>query len=142
MTYLDAAEHVLQEAGQPLHYREITKRALAQGLLEITGKTPEATMGAQLYMAVKQAQEPGSPSRFRATGRAQFGLAAKSSKGSLDADISAHNAKVEEELLTFLHEMHPRQLELLVGQLLTSIGFEEVEVTRYSGDGGSTWMRP
>src|SRR5215213_3180889 len=103
MTYLDAAEQILQDAGQPLHYREITKRAIAKGLLETTGKTPEATMGAQLYMAVKQALEPGEPGRFRITGRAQFGLAAKPTKGSLDADISTHNVKVEEELLTFLH---------------------------------------
>ena len=54
MTYLEAAERVLGDAAQPLHYREITKRALQLGLIETKGKTPEATMGAQLYMAVKQ----------------------------------------------------------------------------------------
>jgi hypothetical protein len=136
MTYVEAAIAVLEEAGTPLHYREITRRALAQRLIEPKGQTPEATMGAQLYMAAKQADEAGEPARFRLAERGHFGLSARIVKGTLDSDIAAHNAKVEASLLEFLHEMHPRQVELLVGQLLTAIGFEDVDVTRYSGDGG------
>ena len=49
MTYLDAALAVLQAAKQPLHYAEITHRALEQGLIVPTGLTPEATMGSRLY---------------------------------------------------------------------------------------------
>jgi restriction system protein len=136
MTYLEAAKVILEAAGTPLHYREITRRALAEHFIEPKGKTPEATMGAQLYMAVKQASDSGEPPHFRLAERGHFGLAAKVMTGTLDADIAAHNAKVEAELLDFIHEMHPRQVELLVGQLLTAIGFEDVEVTRYSNDGG------
>jgi len=33
MTYLDAAYTILQAAGQPLHYEEITQRALDQKLI-------------------------------------------------------------------------------------------------------------
>ena len=136
MTYLEAAVVVLKEAGQPLHFAEITKRALEKKLIEPKGKTPEATMGAQLYMAVKRKDgEEGGPT-FTATGRAHFALAMASIESGLDADIRKHNTKVEEELLDFLHDMHPRQVELLIGQLLTAIGFEDVAVTRYSADGG------
>lgn len=51
MTYLDAAHEILKQAGQPLHYREITERALAQDLIQPTGLTPDATMGSRLYIA-------------------------------------------------------------------------------------------
>lgn len=32
-TYLDAAYHILQQAGQPLRYEDITARALVQQLI-------------------------------------------------------------------------------------------------------------
>ena len=51
MTFLAAAEKVLQEAKRPLTAREITEAALANGLLDTCGKTPEATMSARLYGA-------------------------------------------------------------------------------------------
>lgn len=136
MTYLEAAAAVLKESGEALHYKEIARRALEQGLIEPKGATPEATMAAQLYMAVKRGAEEGQAVLFAQTGRGHFALAAKALSAGLDADITQHNAKVEAELLDFLHDLHPRQLELLVGQLLTAIGFEDVAVSRYSGDGG------
>ncbi len=118
-----------------MHYREITRRALEEKLIEPKGTTPEATMGAQLYMAVKQSDSTEGAALFRLTERGHFNLVA-AAQGTLDTDITAHNTKVESELLDFILGMHPRQVELLIGQLLTAIGFEEVDVTRYSGDGG------
>ena len=38
MTYLEAAAAVLKEAGQSLHFAEITRRALEKKLLEPKGK--------------------------------------------------------------------------------------------------------
>ncbi len=136
MTYLEAAAAVLKDAGGPLHYKAITTRALERGLIEPRGATPDATMGAQLYLAVKRDGTDGEPCLFRQVGRGHFALAAKPVSGELDADIAKHNGKLEGELLDFLHEMHPKQVELLIGQLLTAIGFEDVAVTKYSGDGG------
>lgn len=40
---------VLREARRPLTSREITERAVEQGLIAPAGKTPEATMSAALY---------------------------------------------------------------------------------------------
>jgi len=74
MTFLDAAHEILKLAGQPLHYREIARQALERGLIESRGKTPEATMNAQLATNVKRAAESGSPSRFVRVGRGVFGL--------------------------------------------------------------------
>ena len=52
-TYKEAARKVLAEAGEPLHAHEIARRALAQGLVVTSGKTPEATMEAALCVAVR-----------------------------------------------------------------------------------------
>jgi hypothetical protein len=48
-TYLDAAYHIVQQAGQPLRYEEITERVLAQQLISPQGLSPEGTMTSRLY---------------------------------------------------------------------------------------------
>lgn len=74
MTFLEAAHEILKQVGQPLHYQEIARRALEQGLIESRGKTPEATMNAQLAVNIKRAAEGGPPPRFARVGRGLFGL--------------------------------------------------------------------
>src|SRR5947209_5372714 len=64
MNVLDAAEKVLQAAGSPLHYREITQRILQQGLWQTDGKTPEATINARLAVDIAEQSES---SRFQRT---------------------------------------------------------------------------
>lgn len=51
-TFKASAISVLTEAGKPLHYREITDIALKKELLKTEGKTPWATMNAQLSMDI------------------------------------------------------------------------------------------
>ena len=48
MTFYEAAVEVLKESGRPLHYKKITELAVSKDLLSHVGKTPEATMQAQL----------------------------------------------------------------------------------------------
>lgn len=50
--------------------------------------------------------------------------------------ITSHNQKVRQELRQRLLAMDPSEFEELVGQLLVNLGFEGVEVTPHSGDGG------
>ncbi len=59
MTFLEAALEVLKREGKPLHYKELTERAMGKKLLTFVGRTPEVTMQTQLTGAVKKA--PGSP---------------------------------------------------------------------------------
>lgn len=136
MTYLEAARAVLQESGAALHSGEITRRALQAGLIVTKGKTPEATMAAQLYMAVRRAERAGEQPPFRLIGAGTFELTTAVASSTLEADIAAHNSSVQQELLEFLLEMHPRQVELLIGKLLGALGFDDVTVTRYVGDSG------
>jgi len=49
MTFYEAAIRILSSARSPLTSREITNRAIEQGLVVTRGQTPHATMAALLY---------------------------------------------------------------------------------------------
>src|SRR5215510_11321926 len=70
MTFLEAALEILRREGRPLHYKELTERAMGKKLLTFVGRTPEVTMQTQLTAAVKKA--PGNP--FVRTKPGMFGL--------------------------------------------------------------------
>ncbi len=55
-SFKDIAYQILKEAGKPLHSKEITKRALARGLVT-ESKTPEATMCAQLIVDINSKKD-------------------------------------------------------------------------------------
>ena len=71
MNVTDAAEKVLVQAGQPLTVREITREILDQGLWVSRGKTPEATVGAQLGTEIKYKQKD---SRFVRTAPSTYAI--------------------------------------------------------------------
>ncbi len=71
LTFLQASERVLAEANEPLHYREIARRILAQGLVATAGRTPEATVNAQLATSIAR---QGATSTFVRVAQGVFGL--------------------------------------------------------------------
>jgi restriction system protein len=71
MDSLDATEKILQETAEPLHYRKITERILAQGLWQTEGKTPDATINARLAVDIRKF---GVRSRFIRTEPGMFAL--------------------------------------------------------------------
>ena len=79
MSYLDAAYSLLQEAGKPLHYRDLTRAAIERKLIEPEGATPEATMNARLASEIKK---KGANSRFTRSGPGVFTL-----RGDTDPQI-------------------------------------------------------
>lgn len=52
------------------------------------------------------------------------------------SQIEQHNSEVRKKLHVRLHAIDPADFETLIGQLLAALGFEDVEVTAKSGDGG------
>lgn len=69
-SFKDIAYQILKEAGKPLHSKEITKIAISRGWLKTAGKTPEATMNAQLVVDINSKKEKSrfekiAPSIFR-----------------------------------------------------------------------------
>ena len=69
---LNAAVHVLEEAGEPLNCKTIVERMLQQGYWATGGKTPDATINAAIAREIKT---KGDTSRFRKVQRGLFTLA-------------------------------------------------------------------
>lgn len=137
LSFTDAAEHVLEHFGKkhPMHYRHITERALELGVVTTEGKTPEATMYAQILTEIDRNIRRGEPARFVKYGKGLVGLSKWTGVG-LGTQIEQHNAAVRKRLHGHLHAMKPDEFEVLVGALLGHLGFAEVTVTSKSGDGG------
>lgn len=70
-TFKEIAYQILQSVSKPLHSKEITKIALTKGWLKTAGKTPEATMNAQLIVDINLKKEK---SRFVKIGPSVFSL--------------------------------------------------------------------
>jgi len=137
LSFPDAAEKVMQRFGnrEPMHYRDITAKARELDLIVTTGRTPEATMYAQIIQECQRRERRGQPLRFDRRGKGMIGLYSWLPKG-LAAEIEVHNRHVREALHKRLRSMEPAGFEELIGQLLGEIGFAEVEVTQRHGDGG------
>ncbi len=70
-SFKNIALKILKEQGKPLHYREITDIAVKKGLIQTEGKTPWATLNAQLSMDIIN---KGASSRFIRTDPGFYGL--------------------------------------------------------------------
>jgi len=136
-SFVEAAEKVLEQFGnkRPMHFRDITKKALEQGWLDTEGQTPDATMGAQIYTAIKRAQRRGEQPRFVQHGKGVFGLSKWMGHG-LSYEIEQHNRQVRQALRKRLLGLKPKEFEDLIGLLLVEMGFEDIEVVGRTGDGG------
>ena len=136
LSMTDAAERVLREhsLGAPMHYRRITELAIEHQLVVPGGLTPEASLNAAITTEIKRRSAIDREQRFSAYGRGFYGLA--SPTDPLGGAIDSKNAEVRSRLRGLLAELDPRLFEGLIGQLLIALGFEDVVVTKYSGDGG------
>lgn len=117
-----------------MHYRRITELAVTDGLIEPRGLTPEASTNAAITQDIKRRALTHREQRFRAYGRGMYGL--ETPVDVLGGAIGEHNRQARDKLRSVLAVMDPRQFEVLIGALLIALGFDEVEVTRYSSDGG------
>lgn len=77
VTMKEAARRVLEDEGGPLKAKTITERAIERKLIKTTGKTPEATMQAQLSVAA--AKDDGT---FVRTSPGTYGLKGRDRKGT------------------------------------------------------------
>ncbi len=66
-----AAIEILADLKTPLHYKEITKRAIEKGILETEGATPDASMNSQIIIDIRK---KGLASDFIKTGPSTYSL--------------------------------------------------------------------
>lgn len=133
MSFKNAALHILKAANEPLSAQEIIERAKQQGILSTEGKTPAATMGAQLYVDINKNKR----SKFKKVGKGKFSLKEQTDSATTSLlMIENQNTLVKKSLTQKLYEMDPYQFEFLIADLLKEIGYENIEVTKSSGDKG------
>lgn len=136
MSFVDAAERVLRRSGasEPMHYQEITKRALEEGLIRTTSKNPAATLYSRVITDVLRREDQGEPPRFIRPKPGTFGLAQV--PDDVRDLIDKRNSDVRARLLKRAKEGSPADFEQLVQTLLMAMGFDDVEGTPLGGDGG------
>ena len=137
LSFTDCAQKVLEKYGskKPMHYKDITSRALDTGWLKTKGKTPDATMYAVVITEIKRHQNRGQIPRFVQHGSGYIGLSRWAARG-LAFQIQQQNDKVQQALHKRLMSMSPLEFEEFISQLLPEMGFENVEVTKHHADGG------
>ncbi|HJT91241.1 MAG TPA: restriction endonuclease [Mycobacterium sp.] len=134
----EAAVDVLRRrgAGRPMHYRDITEKAVEDALIAPRGLTPEASMLAAITVDISRREGAGEPPAFVSYGRGFYGLPPERVGSEIEEAIRRNNRDVRERLHAELREIEPQAFEDLIGRLLTALGFVDVEVTNYSRDGG------
>lgn len=133
LSFKSAAIAILEKSQKPLSAAEITKIALDENLIVSVGSTPEASMAAQIYVDINKNKD----SPFQKVGKGLFILKNKTSEPtSTQHTIDAHNDSTRDRLKQLLFTMDPFQFEYLAADLLQKIGYENVTVTKRSGDKG------
>ncbi len=92
-------------------------------------------MNAQLVTELKRNKARGETGVFMRTSPGHYGLVKWIGTG-IPYQISQQNKEVKKKLHSRLMAMSPSEFEELAGQLLAEMGFESIEVTKYSSDGG------
>jgi len=121
-SFKDVAFQILQETGKPLHSSEITKIAIERGWLQTEGKTPEATMSAQLVVDVNK---NGEASRFIKTAPSTFSI--NMTRVVLKATPEEIQEKRKEAILSRVSTKQKGDIaEARISELITLYGDTEV----------------
>jgi restriction system protein len=132
LSFLDAAEQVLRESGgKPMHYgKELWPAVEQRGLVDTSGQTPANTLYVQVLQDVSRRNARGLKQRFARYKGGYIGLAGGSGRGS---EVTSRLGKTPTK---GLGSLKPEELESLVGELLTAMGYDQVRVTPATRDRG------
>jgi len=121
-SFKEVAYQILTEADKPLHGKEITKIALSRGWLKTAGKTPSATMIAQLIVDINK---NGDKSKFIKTAPSTFAI-----NKSYNPSIPLPEEKQEAKKQAIISRLSSKQkgdiAEARVAELITLYGDTEV----------------
>lgn len=137
MTYADIAYKILKEDenARSLHYKVIAKRAFAKGLIESDDVIVAGNISSSINTEIRKAKLDDKEPRFVPYGKGKYGLTEREPKG-IFKDIRDKNTLVKKQLQEALMAMPPFKFEELVAEVLSQLGFENIEVTAKTGDGG------
>ncbi len=93
MTFYEAALRVLEAAGRPLNFQEITERSIQENLLSHVGKTPEMTMLSRLLAMARRKTDR----KVVVTSKDMFALADWALSEDPDALVQTAASEIREE---------------------------------------------
>lgn len=121
-SFKEVAYHILAENGKPLHSAEITDIAQQRGLLATAGKTPWATMNAQLVVDVNKKKDQ---SKFVKTGPSTFYINKPSTPF-----VTKEEVKEEQKKQAIVSKISSKQKgdisEARIAELITLYGDNEI----------------
>lgn len=137
LTYLEIAYKILSEEPKlkQIHYRDLARKAFELELIESDDLIIAGNIASAVNSDIRKAKSQGTEPKFISYGKGLYGLSEYESKG-IFADIRIKNQAVKKQLLEALHSMDPSNFEELSGEVLRNLGFENVQVTGKTGDGG------
>jgi restriction system protein len=137
LTYLEIAYKILSEEPKlrQIHFRDLAKKAFDLELIESDDIIVAGNIASAINGDIRKSKSQGTEPKFISFGKGLYGLAEHEPKG-IFADIRNKNQEVKTQLLEALHAMHPTKFEELTGEVLRNLGFESVQVTGKTGDGG------
>ena len=118
-----------------IHFRDLAKKAFDKGLIESDDIIIAGNVASAINGEIRKSKSQGTEPKFISFGKGLYGLAEHEPKG-IFADIRNKNQEVKKQLLEALHSMNPTKFEELTGEVLRNLGFESVQVTGKTGDGG------
>lgn len=126
-TFLKLAQEILIQAKKPLHYKDITKQALNQGL-RTNGATPWATMNAQIAVDI---QQRGDESIFYRSDPGFYGLKANGVRATNNVKAQIVDHHITSDLNT---KQKGDIAEARVAELITLYGDEGLSCYRPISD--------
>jgi restriction system protein len=137
LTYLEIAYKILSEEPKlrQIHYRDLAKKAFDLELIESDDIIIAGNISSAINGDIRRSKSQGIETKFISYGKGLYGLSEHEPKG-IFADIRNKNQDVKKQLLEALHSMKPAKFEELTGEVLRNLGFESVQVTGKTGDGG------
>ncbi len=137
LTYLEIVYKILSEEPKlrQIHFRDLAKKAFDLELIESDDIIIAGNLASAINGDIRKAKSQGTEPKFISYGKGFYGLTEHEPKG-IFADIRNKNQDVKKQLLEALHAMHPNKFEELIGEVLINLGFESVQITGKTGDGG------
>lgn len=133
----EIAYQVLKEEKEKraLHYKLISKKAFEKGLVDDDDLIAANNLSSAINSEIRKKQLENSTPRFISYGKGIFGLYENEPKG-IFKEVRDKNEAVKKTLLESLMQMQPFAFEELVAEILKNLGFENINVTAKTGDGG------
>ena len=143
LSFTDAAEKILREAGKPLTHKQLAQKALAEKLVQSESETPEISMHVSIRGEMKRRGERGEPQRFIFLGNGLFtlidlvaGKRTEKTKSALDQVRESRSEASEELYRKLTAANNGPNFEAMVADLLVAMGYQEVQVIGGKDDQG------